>query len=85
MVEHQWMESDRHLHQINHVFAALLPQVEALPPLESREDHLEFFWVQPSELLQRNLSPSPIIGLVKHFVSGDRSAFWDSTFAALKF
>jgi ADP-ribose pyrophosphatase YjhB (NUDIX family) len=43
MVEHQWIESDRHRHQINHVFAALLPNMNVLPLLESREDHLEFF------------------------------------------
>ncbi|MBW4517316.1 MAG: NUDIX domain-containing protein [Timaviella obliquedivisa GSE-PSE-MK23-08B] len=85
MVEHRWMESDRHLHQINHVFAALLPHVEALPSLESREDHLEFFWLRPSELSKQKLLPSPIIGLIEHFVSGDRSAFWDSTFATPKF
>jgi 8-oxo-dGTP diphosphatase len=83
MVEHQWREGDRHRHQINHVFAALLPTVDTLPTLESREDHLEFLWVRPSELSQRNLMPSPLIELVKHFVKGDSTTFWDSTFAAL--
>jgi len=43
MVEHRWIENDRHRHQINHVFAALLPNMNVLPLLESREDHLEFF------------------------------------------
>lgn len=83
-VEHQWIEGDRHRHQINHVFAALLPDMNVLPPLESREDHLEFFWVQPSELSKHNLLPPPLIELVEHFVKGDRGAFWDSTFASLK-
>ena len=82
-VEHQWMEGDRHRHQINHVFAALLPNMDAIPSLKSHEEHLEFFWVCPSELSQHNLMPSPLIELVKHFVKGDRTTFWDSTFAAL--
>ncbi len=91
MVEHQWIEGvhegslkeNRHRHQINHVFAALLPKVDTLPTLESREDHLEFFWVRPSELSQGNLLPSPLIELVEHFVNGDRTPFWGSTFAVL--
>lgn len=83
MVEHQWIEGDCHRHQINHVFAALLPNVDAIATLESREEHLEFFWVRPSELSQHNLMPSPLIKLVEHFVKGDRTTFWDSTFAAL--
>lgn len=82
MVEHQWIEDDRHRHQINHVFAVLLPNVEAIPTLESREEHLEFFWVRPSNLSRRNLMPSPLVELVEQFVKGDRTAFWDSTFAA---
>lgn len=83
MVEHQWIEGDRHRHQINHVFAALLPNMEAIPTLESREKHLEFFWVCPSHLYQHNLMPSPLIDLVERFVKGDLTPFWDSTFAAL--
>ena len=40
MVEHQWMESDRHRHQINHVFAAILPNADALPPpISSATNH----------------------------------------------
>jgi 8-oxo-dGTP pyrophosphatase MutT (NUDIX family) len=82
-VEHQWIEGDRHRHQINHVFAALLPNVDTLSTLESREEHLKFFWVRPFELSQHNLMPSPLIELVEHFVKGDRTTFWDSTFATL--
>lgn len=82
-VEHQWREGEQYRHQINHVFSALLPGTEALPPLESREDHLEFFWVRPSELPKHNLMPSPLAKLVQHVLSGDRAAFWDSTFAVL--
>jgi 8-oxo-dGTP diphosphatase len=82
-VEHQWTEGDRHRHQINHVFAALLPDVDALSSLESHEEHLEFFWVRPSELSQHNLMPSPLLKLVEHFVKGNLTPFWDSTFAAL--
>jgi 8-oxo-dGTP diphosphatase len=81
IVEHQWIESDRQRHQINHIFAASIPNAEVLTPLESCEDHLEFFWVQPSELSKHNLLPSPLIELVKHFMDGDRSVFWSSTFA----
>lgn len=83
MVEHRWIEGDRHRHQINHGFAALLPRVDGLPSLESREEHLEFFWVHASELLQHNLLPSPLVKLVKHFVNGNCTPFWDSTFATL--
>lgn len=77
MVEHQWIESDRYRHQINHVFAALLPNVHTPSPLESREDHLEFFWIPLSELSQHNLLPPPLIKLVEHFSKGDRTLFWD--------
>jgi 8-oxo-dGTP diphosphatase len=82
-VEHQWIEGNRHRHEINHVFAALLPNVDALSNLESHEEHLEFFWVRPSELSRHNLNPSPLIKLVEYFIKGDRTTFWDSTFAAL--
>lgn len=84
-VEHQWIEGDLHRHQINHLFAALLPNVDALSNLESREEHLEFFWVRPSELSRHNLKPSPLIKLVEYFVKGDRTPFWDSTFATRDF
>jgi 8-oxo-dGTP diphosphatase len=82
-VEHQWREDERHRHQINHIFSALLPGAEILPLLESHEEHLEFFWVRPSELSKHNLMPSPLIKLVQHLLDGDRTAFWDSTFAIL--
>lgn len=82
MVEHQWIEGDRPQHQINHIFAALLPNVHIPPLLESREDHLEFLWVEPAELSKHNLLPSPLIELVKNFINGDQSAFWKSTFAS---
>ncbi len=83
MVEHKWVESvhevslkeNRHRHQINHVFAAVLPRVHTLPTLESREDHLEFFWVLLSELSEHNLMPPPLIKLVEHFMKGDRAYF----------
>lgn len=81
MVEHQWLDSDRQRHQINHIFAVSLPSVNVPLPLESHEDHLEFLWVQPSKLSMHNLLPSPLIELVKHFINGDRSTFWRSTFA----
>jgi 8-oxo-dGTP pyrophosphatase MutT (NUDIX family) len=77
MVEHQWIENDRHRHQINHVFAALLPNAHTPPTLESREDHLEFFWLPLSELSQHNLLPPPLIKVVEHFSKGDRTLFWD--------
>mgnify|MGYP003864235825 CR=1 FL=1 len=80
-VEHQWIEGDRHRHQINHVFTALLSKMDTLPTVESREDHLEFFWVRPSELSHRNLMPSSLIELVQHLLSGDRTTFWGSTFS----
>ena len=82
-IEHQWREGEQHRHQINHVFSALLPGVNVLPLLESHEDHLEFFWVRPSELLKYNLMPSPLIKLVQRLFDGDHTAFWDSTFATL--
>ncbi|MFM7424861.1 MAG: NUDIX domain-containing protein [Elainella sp.] len=84
-VEHQWLENNRQRHQINHVFAALLPDLNAPSPLASREAHLEFLWVKPSELSEHNLLPSLLIGLVQHFISGNRSAFWSSTFATAGF
>jgi 8-oxo-dGTP pyrophosphatase MutT (NUDIX family) len=85
MVEHQWVENNRHRHQINHVFAASLPSGHTLPTLKSREDHLEFFWVLFSELSQRNLMPPPLIKLIEQFIKGDRALFWDSTFATHNF
>jgi 8-oxo-dGTP diphosphatase len=83
VVEHQWVERDCQRHQINHVFVGLLPNVDAPPSLKSREAHLEFFWVRPSELSKHNLLPSPLIELVRHFINNDHTPFWDSTFAAL--
>lgn len=82
VVEHQWQEGDRYRHQINHVFSASLPDANHLLPIEACEPHLEFFWVQPSELSKYHLLPSPLIELVQRFTQGDRNIFWGSTFTA---
>ncbi|HIK15801.1 MAG TPA: NUDIX domain-containing protein [Leptolyngbyaceae cyanobacterium M33_DOE_097] len=78
-IEHAWFEADRQRHQINHVFAASLPEIEVPLSLDSREDHLQFFWVQPTDLAQHNLLPIPMGQLVKQYVMGDRTPFFAST------
>ena len=77
-VEHKWNEAGTQNFEINLVFQIqLLGIVPPEPPI-SRENHLEFLWVRPNELMKHNLEPYPLIDyILKH--SDDDRAFWAST------
>jgi 8-oxo-dGTP diphosphatase len=84
VVEHKWQNDNRLYHQINHVFAATPSNINGLPSLISLEKHLEFFWVEPLDLMKCNLLPPPMIELAHRYSRGDHTFFWASTFAEAK-
>lgn len=80
VVEHQWREGGRRQHELNHVFSAALPGITAPLGVVSREAHLEFLWVRPSDLGGHNLLPAPLIDLIRRHGQGNREPFWVRTF-----
>lgn len=78
-VEHQWCSHDTHHFEINHLFAATLEGITSFGDVESKEDHLEFFWVDPSELVLQNLKPEPLALILSQPAIPDAPAIWAST------
>ncbi len=76
-VECTWTEDGQDNHEINLLFAADIPSLAGGQPLTSREAHLEFLWVPPSELKAHNLLPEPLVACLLNWEAGYR-AFWGS-------
>ncbi len=83
VVEARWKDDTEQHHEIAHVF--LTSFVDRKPPdaVESRERHLEFFWVPLGRLQEHMLLPRPVVGLIRRLAAGDDSARWASTAADL--
>ncbi len=79
VLEHSWKVAGVHSHEINHCFVVTSPELIASHPPESREDHLEFFWLSPSEFEARNLQPAPLRQLLVNGAGSSRQFWWGST------
>lgn len=78
-LEHSWKIAGVESHEINHCFEVTSPDLLSSRTPESREDHLEFFWLLPSEFEARNLQPAPLRQMLPDWTSSPGHLGWGST------
>ncbi len=76
-VEATWYQNGQLNAELNLIFEVKLTDLDHLSRIKSDEDHLEFLWVERSEVGSYNLLPEPMQKLIKN-LSGDFGAFWGS-------
>ena len=77
-VEQLWEEDGCKNYEINHLFQLHIPDLDYRTNPKSLESHLEFYWLQISELKKHNLQPSPIIRLIENPGISAINAWWSS-------
>jgi 8-oxo-dGTP pyrophosphatase MutT (NUDIX family) len=78
-VEHAWTDSGGLNHEVNHLFEVTSQELSMDRDLESLEDHIQFFWLTPSEFDKHNLQPKPLRKLLMSWGDGARGIWWAST------
>ena len=79
-VEHSFGTGPKRTHELNLVFEASAPKIDASRDPASREGHVEFFWGSVEDLARRNLQPEPLRALAAQWVKGTLPApGWAST------
>jgi 8-oxo-dGTP diphosphatase len=66
--------------EINHLFKALLPNINHELNPESNESHLEFYCISIKEMEQHNLQPYPVRTVIMRYLNNEVGPFWESTF-----
>ncbi|HDX9588024.1 TPA: NUDIX domain-containing protein [Bacillus pseudomycoides] len=82
VIENQWRDGDTLHYEINHVFKVNSDQLKVETPPKSRESHLEFYWIVPTEenLKSYKVMPdSAIQRLMKKIQEQDIETCWVST------
>jgi 8-oxo-dGTP diphosphatase len=82
VIENQWRDGDTLHYEINHVFKVNSDQLKVETPPRSRESHLEFYWIVPTEenLKSYKVMPdSAIQKLMKKIQEQDIETCWVST------
>ena len=79
VVEHTWLDDAGVHHEINHCFSVDSPGLHTDSAPESREPHLEFFWVKRSELKESNLEPAPLRMLLADLSNKASKPWWESS------
>lgn len=59
-VEHTWPQQNKQNHEINLVFNTRIIGLEPRDNPQSKEPHLQLFWVKLAELDKHNLQPGPL-------------------------
>lgn len=77
-VEHVLPEDRFGDRAINWIFEVEIPGLDSAKPPQSREDHLEFIWAEPSALARHNLQPYPLIECLTSW-NTNRKGFWGTT------
>ena len=78
-VEHVWEVDGAISHEINHCFMVRSSELRAIHAPHSKEDHVEFTWLSPSEFEQRNLQPTPLRRLISRWETESSRHWWAST------
>ncbi|WP_156337153.1 NUDIX domain-containing protein [Paenibacillus dakarensis] len=79
-VEADFEIPDTYHQEINHLFRVVLPKISHDLNPESRENHLEFYWIKINEMEQHNLQPYPVRDIIKRYLNNKEGPFWESTF-----
>ena len=76
VVEQTFTELSKYHHVINHIFLVDSDNMKEEP--ESKEDHLDFFWIESNDTVKMNLLPSPLQDLIRGFIAGNNEIWWKS-------
>jgi 8-oxo-dGTP diphosphatase len=63
-VEAHFDLDDKFHQEVNHLFLFEIPEINNLSNLESKESHLEFYWVHYKDMKKENLQPYPLRKLI---------------------
>lgn len=77
-IEQTFTENNQQHHGINHYF--LIKSDDNFEDLKSKEDHLEFFWVESSDTGKMKLMPSPLQDLIVKLINGIDEIWWQTDF-----
>ncbi len=77
-VEHVWPAASVANHEINLLFEVEVPGLELENPPPSREEHLEFFWSKPRDLIPHNLQPAALIEYLSNWRE-ESAAYWGTS------
>ncbi len=79
VLEHAYEQEGQNHHEINFVFAGELRNSPYPQAPVSREGHLEFFWQPVEKLVEGNLLPAPMIGLIREYCKDGKGSLWISS------
>jgi len=77
-VEHQWTREGTPQYEINHCFAATVPNLAPDTPPDAREEYLSFSWAPVDQLDAASLQPAPLRTLLAEGPDGP-GPWWAST------
>ncbi|MGG0186620.1 NUDIX domain-containing protein [Bacillus rhizoplanae] len=82
VIENQWKDGDTLHYEINHVFKVSSDELKVEIPPKSRESHLDFYWIIPTEenLKRYKVMPDAAVQtLMKKIQEHDIETCWVST------
>ncbi|MFS0672075.1 NUDIX domain-containing protein [Ornithinibacillus sp. 179-J 7C1 HS] len=79
LVEHKWLKKGHMNCEINQLFLVEMEEVPVDENPQSKEDHIEFFWITINELNIYNLQPYPLRELIYNHVNGKKELWWASS------
>ncbi len=77
-VEQTFTENGKNHHGINLIF--LIDSEDNLEQLNSKENHLDFFFIESKETGKMNLLPSPLQSFIEGLIHGRNEIWWNSDF-----
>ncbi len=66
--------------EVTHFFSVEIEDMNILKNPESKESHLEFYWIHVDETEVHNLQPYPVRKMIKDIVEGNKRTYFESTF-----
>ncbi|MBP1960986.1 NUDIX domain-containing protein [Paenibacillus aceris] len=79
-VEAEFDQEEVYHQEMNHLFIADIPAINHLQNPESKEKHLEFFWIPLNEMETHNLQPYPVRTVIANYLNQVPGPYLESTF-----
>ncbi|TCZ71835.1 NUDIX domain-containing protein [Paenibacillus albiflavus] len=79
-VEAEHEDEGTYHQEMNHVFITKLENADYRKNPESKESHLEFYWIPINEMDRHNLLPQPMRKLIENYINEMQGPFFESTF-----
>ncbi|MGG0813695.1 NUDIX domain-containing protein [Paenibacillus alvei] len=81
-VEAGYEDNDVYHQEINHLFITDIYDIDPTRNPESKEAHLDFYWIHINEMEEHNLLPYPVREAITHYKNGNQTPFWGSDIAS---